>query len=170
MNQIVIDAADALNKQADLLTNIKVPVLKGYDEFPNPGTIFSAVAITDSVEQFLCDGIIEDTFEEHIDKSIEQTKEAMKLSGMEVNDDTIFYLDDFQSSDFLFRVYIQDCIAEGMIVRQFNMYFMDPKTNAFYQIALSTAPYPTSMEEHVKNELTDKMMNTLETLMLEVHY
>ena len=57
-----------------------------------------------------------------------------------------------------------------MIIRQFNMYFMDPKTNAFYQLSLTTAPYPTSQMEYVTNEFSHKMLPTLKSLMDQVHY
>jgi len=169
MDQVVIDMTKELNEK-NILDNVKVPILKGYEELEFSGTIFTAASITDSLEQFLCDGIITEPFEEHIEKVIKDTLEAMKEGKLEVNDNTIFYLSDYHTKDFYFKVYVQDNIGEGMIIRQFNMYFMDPKTNAFYQLSLTTAPYPTSQMEYVTNEFSHKMLPTLKSLMDQVHY
>ena len=70
MNNKVDEFVKNLNKNS-FLQDIKVPVLDGFNFVNNPNTVFTAVNDKFYMEQFLTDGIIEENFEEHLNKVLE---------------------------------------------------------------------------------------------------
>ena len=169
MDQLVIEIADQLNENV-ILNNVKVPVLVGYEEIPNHGTILTAISPSNSMEQFLCDGIIQDTFEEHVERVIRDIHETMEAMQLETGEDLVYFLKDYKTKDFTYKIYVQDMIGNGLIIRQFDAFFVDPKTNAFYQISLSGAPYPIAMKDHVEGKLHNRMISVFESLLDKVSY
>ena len=164
MNNKVDEFVKNLNKNS-FLQDIKVPVLDGFNFVNNPNTVFTAVNDKFYMEQFLTDGIIEENFEEHLNKVLEDTKNTMKESKLEDVDNSINFLEDYKNDYFTFKVYTQDAILDNKIIRQFNMFFMDKDTKAFFQVSLSAPPYDIKEKNFVNGELTTNMTNTIHGLM-----
>ena len=147
------------------LQGIKVPLLDGFKLVNNPNSIFTAANDKYYLEQFLTDGIIKESFEEHIKKVIADTKQTMKESKLEDIDNSINFLEDYKTDYFDFKVYIQDIKSKERIIRQFNLYFMDKDTNAFLEVTVSSPPYDIKDIDFVKGELTTNLTNSMHELM-----
>ena len=169
MDQFVIDVASKLSDYT-CLDNVNVPVLVGYDIVPSEGTIFTAVAPTGAIEQFLCDGVIEDGFEEHIENVLKDMRYTMEAMELKMKEDSIQFYQDYSNDDFNFKVYTQDLIGNDLFIRQFNIFFIDPKTNAFYQVSLSSAPYPESVRNTITEKIMNRMVPMVEELIQEIRY
>ena len=163
--------ADKINEfvkelnQNEFLKNIKVPILDGFTIIDNPNTLFTAVNEDNFIEQFLTDGIIEEDFETHIKRVIEDTKKTMKEANLENIENSIVFLKNYKNKHFDFKVYTQDNIFNNHIMRQFNIYFIDQDTNAFFQVSLSSSPYKIEKKEYVTEDLTSNMIMTVNNLM-----
>lgn len=164
MSDKVNEFVKKLNERS-YLQGVKVPLLDGFKLVNNPNSIFTAVNEKYYVEQFLTDGIIKESFEEHIEKVIADTKKTMKESKLEDVDDSINFLEDYKTDYFDFKVYIQDIKARERIIRQFNLYFMDKDTNAFIEVTVCSPPYDMKDIDFVKGELTKNMTNSMHELM-----
>ncbi len=169
IDQFVIDVASKLNEYT-YLDNVKVPVLVGYELVPNEGTIFTAAAPTGAIEQFLCDGTMEDSFEEHIENVLKDMRYTMEAMELNMKEDSISFYKDYSNDHFQFKVYTQDLNGNDLFIRQFNIFFVDPKTNAFYQLSLSSAPYPESLRSTVTEKIMNRMVPMVEELIQEIHY
>ncbi len=171
MDEFIIKLTDDMNKKS-FLENVKVPILDGYHLVPNKGTLFTAISDNKAIEQFLCDGLLleEETFEEHLDKVIESIKNTMVNYQFQAVENNISFLKDYPTKDFLFKVYQQDNIINEKICRQFNMFFMDKKTNAFYQLAYSTPPYSIKDMDIIRDDLTTTSIKLIDDLMNKVTY
>lgn len=170
MNEKIMDFAKSLNKQ-EYLNSVKVPILDGFHVIDNPGPLFTAVSDVHYVEQFLCDGILkEESFEDHVTKVLKDIRKTMIDSGLEDIDNNIHFLKDYKTSQFFFKVYVIDNIGNGKIIRQFHMFFLDEKWNSFYQLTLSTSPYPVKDMDYVREDLTMNILTTINNLMDHVTY
>ena len=170
MNDLIIDLTKKLNEK-EFLKNVKVPILDGFHLVPNEGTLFTAISDQKSIEQFLCDGfLVQESFEEHVNKVIQSIKQTMINYQFQAVENNISYLKDYPTKDFHFKVYQQDNIINDKICRQYNMFFVDKKTNAFYQLAYSTPPYSIKDMGYIHNELADYSIKIIDQLMNGVTY
>ena len=171
MDDKIMDFAKKLDEK-EYLNNISVPILDGFQMIENPGTLFTAISEDNSIEQFLCDGVIREneTFESHIELVVKDIKDTMNESGLEDSEHNVKFFKYHKTKEFEFKIYIQDNVIDGKIIRQFNIFFMDSKSNAFYQLALSTAPYSTKDIKYVKNDLTLNVLDSITNLMNNIHY
>lgn len=124
-------------------STLSIPVLQGYELVDNTDAIFVAKSKDNSVEQYLEDGKLLDaeTFDDRIQKVINETKSAMKNSGLK--DTKIIYLGNVNTDLFDFKIYVQDNILGDKQIRQLNAYFVEPESNYFYQISLAAPPMYT---------------------------
>lgn len=154
-------------EEKEFLANVNVPILDGFHIVDNPGTVFTAVNDEDYIEQFLTDGILPEgeEFNQHIEKVLFETKKFMKDSGLEKVDDNISFFKNYQNNDFRFRIYIQDNIINKKIIRQFNAFFIDNDTNAFYQVSFASCPYSLDDKSYVEEDLTASMITTFYNLL-----
>ena len=166
MNNVAEKLVKDLN-QLEYLNHVKVPILDGFHVVPNEGTLFTAISDVNYIQQFLCDGILDenDSFEEHVTKVMKDIERTMKSAGLEDVDNNIHFLKDYRTKSFTFKVYILDNIAKGKVIRQFNMFFLDPKYRSFYQLSLATSPYPIKDLDYVREELTMNILTTINNLM-----
>ena len=164
MNDKINDLVAKLNEN-EFLSNVKVPILDGFTQIQNPNTLFTATNEDNYIEQFLSDGIINEDLDTHINNVIEDTKSAMKEAGIEEVDNSIKFLKNYKNNYFDFKVYTQDIILNNRIIRQFNVYFIDKDTNAFYQVSLSTGPYELDKKQYVQEDLSSNMIMTINNLM-----
>jgi len=164
MNNKINTFVNELNK-TEFLKNIKVPILDGFTVIDNPNTVFTAVNEDNYIEQFLTDGVIKEEFETHIKNVIEDTKNTMREAELEDVDKSINYVKDYKNNYFDFKVYTQDNILNNNLIRQFNIYFMDSDTNAFFQVSLSSAPFVIEKKDYVQEDLTSSMLMTINNLM-----
>ncbi len=169
--------AKKLNEDS-YLQNIKIPILDGFQIIPNQETIFTAVSKEHYMEQFLCDGKLDEneTFEDRLKKVINDTKNAMKDAHLENPDDHIQLYKKYSNDDFKFYVYLQDNILLNKWVRQFNIYFLDDKTRAFYQVSFCSCPF-TNPNQVLKKEIdpqndfvTAGMITTVQNIMSHISY
>lgn len=164
MNNEINNFVAKLNEN-DFLNNVQVPILDGFTPIENPNTLFTATNKDNYLEQFLTDGIINEDIDTHINSVIEDTKKSMKEAGIEEVENSINFLKNYKNNFFDFKVYTQDIILNNRIIRQFNIYFIDNDTNAFYQVSLSTGPYELSKKQYVQQELSANMIATINNLM-----
>ena len=166
MDDLVMNLTKKLNEN-EFLANVQVPILDGFHVVPNEGTLFTALSDVNYIEQFLSDGVLAegDTFDEHVKKVLKDIEKTMKDAGLEDPEGNIHFLKDYITHTFNFKVYVQDNIGNGKVIRQFNMFFVDPDYNAFYQISLAASPYPISELNFVREELTMNMITTINNLM-----
>ena len=85
-------------------------------------------------------------------------------------ENNISFLKDYLTPHFHFKVYQQDNIINEKISRQFNMFFIDKKTNAFYQLAYSTPPYSIKDMDYIRDDLTNHSIQLIDDLMNKVTY
>ena len=170
MDDMIIKLTQEINKKS-FLENVKVPILEGYHLVPNQGTLFTAISDKKGIEQFLCDGFLEnESFEEHVEKVIHDIKNTMINYHFKAVENNISFLKDYPTKDFHFKVYQQDNIINDKISRQYNMFFVDKKTNAFYQLAYSTPPYSIKDMSYIHDELAKNSIQVIDGLMNRVSY
>lgn len=126
--------------------NFNIPILGGFRLIDNPGTLFTAVSPDGYVEQFLIDGkLLEDEdFDKRLEKVIDKTKQSMRDSGLDNPDIHFIDYKKVKSNGIDFTVYIQDNVIninnKSRIIRQFNIYFLDNKSNNFNLLTLASPP------------------------------
>lgn len=155
------------------IQNILVPILDGFTLIPNNSLgIFAAISKDKYMEQFLCDGILQDNenFEDHLNKVIVDVKSSMRDAGFEDVDNNVKFLKTFNNGLFEFKIYTQDLVKGEKILRQYNAYFLDPESKAFYQISLTTCPYSINDKFIVETSITSNMDKTMKDLMKKVRY
>ena len=171
------DFAKKLNEHA-YLQDILVPILDGFQIIPNPGTIFTAVSKEHYIQQFLVDGKLNEgeSFQNRLNHVLDETKKAMKESKLENPDDNLKFFKEYSNVDFQFSVYLQDNILSKKWIRQFNIYFVDSRTKAFYEISFSSRPF-TVPNNSLKKEIdldhdlvTAGMVSSIQQIMANVKY
>ncbi len=175
-----MNEAIELAKTMNTLTNVEkinVPVLDDFEledvtlTDPDHRTIFIAKK-NNTIEQFFGDGALdeEETFEEHLEKTINQMKESVEgLSLYEGNDKYLFFYKDHYGQQFDFKVYIQDILSgtkeDLKFVRQLSGFFLEPNDNEFYQISVAAGMYSAKEHKLLKDIETyedDEIITTLE--------
>ena len=165
----VLDFAKRLNEK--YTDNLNIPILGGFKPVVNPGTMFTAVSDEGYVEQFIVDSKLlnGEDFESHLNKVIDNTTLAMQNAGLE-NADANFKLHKKYSANGLdFVVYIQDNImnANGKrrLIRQFNIYFVEPKSGGFHLLSLASPPFNLPSDKIIADKIdlvNDKITNCLD--------
>ena len=170
MDDLIINLTKQMNDKK-FLENVKVPILEGHHLVPNPDTLFTAISDEKSIEQFICDGLLDqESFEDHIAGIIKSMEEIMILKQFKNVEDSIHFLEDYPTKDFFFKVYQQDNIIQEKKCIQFLMFFVDKKTNAFYLLSYVTPPYLLSDIESRQEEIVTKSIELIEDLMRRVSY
>lgn len=126
---------------------LDIPVIDGFQviQDDNPQTIL--LAKNDNfIEQFTSDGSInDDTLDTRIEKVINNTKKFLTSLNCEGVNDSFKYYKDYSTSLFNFKLYFQDMVVninnEKRIIRNIYSYFIEPKTNDFYQISVAFGPF-----------------------------
>lgn len=166
MDNNLMNFIDDLNDKK-FLRDVKVPVLDGFRIVPNEGTLFTAVSDDNYVEQFMTDGILDfgETFDKHVDKVIKDTKQFMRDASMIDVDESFIFCKNYSTLKYDFKIYIQDNILNDKIIRQFNIYFIDKNTHAFYEITFSSRPYHLSELDYLNNDVTSNMLTTVNNML-----
>lgn len=130
-----------------------IPVLDGLVEQKSDEPQNLLIATCDGlVEQLVCDGDMgEELFIDRINNIINNTKKFMEENGCENVDNSFAFYKDYSNGIFNFKVYIQDLIIptseEIKKFRTFIAFFVDPETNAFYQLSIGAGPFAYSDEQ-----------------------
>lgn len=156
------------------IQNILVPILDNFKIIPgnNDGVIFAAISNERYLEQYICDGILEknETIDDHINKVIDDTKEAMTANGFDDVKNSFRFFKGYSNKFFNFKVYLQTLRLTDKILMQYNVFFVDPKSNAFFQLSLTTCPYGKEDFEAINNNITTNMDKTMTTVMDKIRY
>lgn len=115
----------------------------------------------------MTDGILDygESFESHVEKVINDTKNFMKDASMSGVNESFIFLKDYTTLKYDFKIYIQDNILNDKIIRQFNIYFIDKNTRAFYEITFSSRAYSLSELDYLNNEITSGMLTTVNNML-----
>ena len=139
---------------------------------PNNKIIFVAMK-NNTLEQFLGDGVLaqNESFEDHLDKVINQMKEESKKSNLyEGNDEFLVYYKNYDNENFDYRIYVQDILTGSQdklkFVRQMSAFFVEPTGNEFYQVSVAAGQYVKSNKfkllKDIKNYEQDEIIRGLE--------
>lgn len=95
------------------------------------------------IEQVLSDGnLLNDTFEERINKIINETEKYINENIIKNNKTVFKYYKDYSNNSFNYKLYSQTIILNNneRIINQLNAFFVEKKYNDIYQISLATLP------------------------------
>lgn len=170
----LVNMASRMNAklEADILD---VPVIEHFklQDILHPNIIFAAVSDEDYIEQFVFDSILPKdlTLEEKINQVISDTIAEMKKNNLKYPNDNLYFYR-IHKSVFDYRVYIQNYIKEVdnsiILIKQFNVYFMEPKNRYFYQLSLSSCPVDYTTTNHRK--LEEQLYSILVKIMDNIRY
>ena len=165
------------DKEKDVLFNkllkdipkktLKVPIPNGYNIINtgnnNKFIIMIAKKEDGTLMQYLIDEKLNENenFENHIEKVLRETKQAMNENS------SIDFLEDFNSDLFQFKLYLQDIVKDELLIRQINAYFIEPESNYFYQISLTTPPFK---KETVTQEITNILKDSIKPILSNIKY
>ena len=96
--------------------------------------------------------------EEKIKQVVADTIEEMKNNDLKYQNDNLYFYK-LHKSVFDYRVYIQNFIKEVddsvILIKQFNVYFIEPTSRNFYQLSLSSCPvdFQTVNQKELENQL-----------------
>ena len=156
------------------LQNILVPVLDGFKIIPgnNDSVIFAAISNERYLEQYICDGFLEkdESFSDHINKVIDGTKKAMTANGFNDVNNSFRFFKGYSNKFFEFKVYLQTLDLKDRILRQYNVFFVDSKSNAFFQLSLTSCPYSKEDFDKLGDKITSNMDKTMTTVMDKIKY
>ncbi len=110
----------------------------------NPQVVKVAQASVGILFQAANDGalLLGESFEDRIKKVIDKTVDYMKKSNCSHPDKNYFYFKDYTNGTFNFKLYVQDLVSGGRVIRMLNAFFLEPRHNEFYQISFSVGPFP----------------------------
>ncbi len=176
-----IEFAKKLNE--NYTDSLNIPILGGFKVIDNPGTMFTAVSEDGYMQQFIVDGKLKDneTFEEHLETVIMDTKKSMRDSGLANPDKHIKFLRKYSANGLDFTIYIQDNIIDSnnikKLIRQFNIYFLENNSKAFQLLTVSTPPFDlTNTTINIdeidleKDDITISLNNTCTDIMDHISY
>ncbi len=132
----IMEIAKKANKYLER-SNINVPILEGLKliNVEDNNVIFVA-SDGNVMEQFLTDGELNsDSFKERIEKNVTSSYEIVNNLNSSCN---INFLKDYKTDYFNFKIYNQEIIINNSkTIRQLVAYFVDSRSNYFYEITLS---------------------------------
>ena len=156
--------------EADILD---VPIIDHFkvQKFFNPNVMFVAVSDDGYIEQLVFDSTLPEnlSLDNKINQVINDTILEMKNVGLNNPDDNLYFYKEHKAL-FDYKIYIQNFIKdiEGstILIKQFNVYFMEPKTRNFYQLSLSSCPvdYTTVNQKELEKQLyfiLEKILNDI---------
>ena len=135
----------------------------------HPNIIFAAVSDDDYIEQFVFDSVLPESvdIEEKIKQVVADTVEEMKKNELEYPNDNLYFYK-LHKSVFDYRVYIQNFIKEVddsvILIKQFNVYFIEPESRNFYQLSLSSCPvdFQTVDQKELENQLYSVLVKIMD--------
>ena len=112
------------------------------------------------IEQLIKDGkLYNETVDQHITKVIKNAKIAMKNNKCKAIDQNFQFVEDYTTIHFSFKLYLQDIVTEkDILVRSLVAYFVDSKTNEFYQFSFGIGPIKLN-NSSIKINQFDKNIN-----------
>lgn len=168
----LMDMAAKLNAnlEADILDVPIIEHFKVQDVF-NPNVMFVAVSDDDYIEQFIFDSVLPEdvTVGDKIIQVVADTIEEMKKNDLKYPEDNLYFYK-LHESVFDYRIYIQNYIKEvdgsDILIKQFNVYFIEPKTRNFYQLSLSSCPvdYNTVNQTELEEQLYSILVKILDNI------
>ena len=117
-----------------------------------------------SIIQFLTDGTLDEneTFDMHVQSVVNQIVSEYSNNGLYDNDKFFFYLKDYNTKLFNFKLYVQDILVDDYtFIRQLNAYFIETNSKEFCQISLASGSYRKS-EYNLLNKI-DNLENDIIT-------
>ena len=173
-DEIIRNIAADLNTylDADILD---VPIIDHFkvQEGFSPNIMFVAVSDDDYIEQLVFDSVLpeEMTVEQKIDQVITDTIQEMKNNELNNPEENLFYYKDHKAL-FDYKVYVQNFVKDiedsTILIKQFNVYFMEPKTRNFYQLSLSSGPMDYNTVD--QKELEKQLYFILEKILDDISY
>ena len=175
-----IDKIIQLAKKGNTLLSyneLKVPVLDEFtvvqQDLDNPNNNVMFVALRNNVlEQFLGDGALleDESFEKHLESVIDSMKETVKDNPLyEGNDNYLIPYENYDNDMFDFKIYAQDILMGTKdnikFVRQLSAFFLEPRSNEFFQISMSAGQYSESeykLLKDIKDFQNDEILKGLE--------
>ena len=176
-----LDFAKRLNEK--YTDNLNIPILGGFQQIKNPGTLFTAVSNEGYVEQFITDGKLLDgeDFDSRLTKVLDNTKKGMRDARLTNPDNNLKSHKKYSANGLDFVVYIQDNLMnvnkKDRIIRQFNIYFLEPKSTGFHLLTVSTPPIELPNDniiigkiDLVNDKITNSLDNTVTDIMNHITY
>lgn len=152
--------------------SLNIPVIDGFEvmKTDNVKTIFLAIDGNGFTQQMTGDGALNpgETLEDRVDFVMNDVAQFMKLNGDEEAGNRCFFVKDYDNGVFKFKLYVQDLILQGNLLRMLSAFFVEPKFNDFYQMSISVGPFPyptTSFTVGSFNPDTEPISNLLISMM-----
>ena len=171
---ILMNIATDLNTylEADILD---VPIIDHFkvQEGFSPNIMFVAVSDDDYIEQLVFDSVLptDISVEEKINQVIADTINEMKNNGLINPEDNLYFYKDHKSL-FDYKIYIQNFVKDiedsAILIKQFNVYFIEPNTRNFYQLSLSSGPMDYNTVD--QKELEKQLYYILEKILDDISY
>ncbi len=182
---LVIDIANKANQYMNA-NNLVIPILDNFtivDKKENENETYFVALYNNYLEQFYKNNPLEES--ETIDDRINSIYQSIKdnIANNELYDDNkiMVYYKDYNNKEFNFKLYVQDVLSgtkdDIKLFRQLNGYFINPLTNDFYQLSISSGPYDTKrykllkdINELDKDELVMILEKALNVVMDNIHF
>lgn len=171
---ILMNIATDLNTylEADILD---VPIIDHFkvQEGFSPNIMFVAVSDDDYIEQLVFDSVLptDISVEEKINQVIADTINEMNNNGLINPEDNLYFYKDHKSL-FDYKIYIQNFVKDiedsTILIKQFNVYFIEPNTRNFYQLSLSSGPVDYNTVD--QKELEKQLYFILEKILDDISY
>lgn len=155
---------------ADILD---VPIIEHFklQETFHPKIIFAAVSDDDYIEQLVFDSVLPEdiSIEDKIKDVVADTVEEMKRNDLKYPNDNLYFYK-LHKSVFDYHVYIQNFVKEVddsvILIKQFNVYFIEPKSRNFYQLSLSSCPvdFKTVDQKELENQLYSILVKIMDNV------
>ncbi len=158
--EVAVEIAKRFNSKAQAM-KLEVPILDGLKEvFSSNEKIVFAVGDDYFLEQFITDGVLnqDESFEERVNKNVTDIKKVLVNNSISDADDNFQDLGNFTNGIFNFRVYLQYVAREKKPICQATAYFLDPKSNSFYQLNLSMIVTDGNTVEDIFQVLKEKIV------------
>lgn len=180
MQQAMVRVA-ALSNLKLHANSLDIPILNGFNINTNngqePGLIMAYSNGKGLSQNLTSDGPLtqNETFEDRIDLVINNVINYTKKLSPKNTEKNIFFVKDYEAT-FKFKVYVQDLLLNGKLIRQLNAYFVEPKFNDFYQLTVAAGPFNFPSENITigkiteNDEITKVLITMLDTLMQNLKY
>ena len=164
--EVAVEIAKRFNSKAQAM-KLEVPILDGLKEvFSSNEKIVFAVGDDYFLEQFDFSTTVQnkldlnqdESFEERVNKNVTDIKKVLVNNSISDADDNFQDLGNFTNGIFNFRVYLQYVAREKKPICQATAYFLDPKSNSFYQLNLSMIVTDGNTVEDIFQVLKEKMV------------
>lgn len=164
--EIAVEIAKKLNSRAQAM-KLDVPILEGLNDVFSPSEkILFAVGDDYFLEQFITDGFLnsDESFDDRVNKNITGIKKVLLDNSISESDENFQDLGSFTNGIFNFRVYLQYIQKDRRPICQATAYFLEPKSNAFYQLNLSMIVTERNTVEKIFQVLKEKIVLILKDI------